>query len=322
MNYLYYSLKHSIMEFLEKIKNYEFDIIELPSRGLFYDLGRSYIYIKFLTAKEENILTSPFLSEYGIALDIALQSVILDDIKVDDLLSVDRKAIIMFLRSKAISDAFNLDIECSNCRTKFEQEFRFSNFEMSDTVEEPEDGFYSMIFRLQDNSDKRYNIKFKPLTYGYEKVIKKNYPDKFSTYEIIYQICSINDFEDREYIQKFVQHMPIKKFQLLKNKIDKIVPKIFEQLETECISCGHKEKSDFKIDDGLLKFDPTHRTNLEKEIFLIQYYGKGGFNKSDICEMSIGQRRTIIESIQEEVEKKNKAEQDAADKAKKSSRTK
>lgn len=303
------------MKLIDKIKNYDFDIIELPSRGMFYNLGRSYIYIKLLTAKEENILSSPFLSEYGEALDLALESVILDDIKVDNLLTVDRKAIIMFLRSKAISDAFELEIDCPDCGTKFTQEFRLSNFEMSDTVEAPgADGLYSVKFKLKE--DKEFVIKLIPLTHGADKAVKKYHQGKTSTYELIYQIHSINDNDDSDYIEKFVNKMPINKFQSLKKKIDSIVPRIFEELTTECSSCGHKEKTSFKIDDGLLKFEPNYRINYEEEIFLIEYYGNGGFQKDELYEMSISQRKATLEKINREVEKKNKAEKDQASRSK------
>ena len=303
------------MKLIDKIKNYDFDIIELPSRGMFYNLGRSYIYIKLLTAKEENILSSPFLSEYGEALDLALESVILDDIKVDNLLTVDRKAIIMFLRSKAISDAFELEIDCPDCGTKFTQEFRLSNFEMSDTVEAPgADGLYSVKFKLKE--DKEFVIKLIPLTHGADKAVKKYHQGKTSTYELIYQIHSINDNDDSDYIEKFVNKMPINKFQSLKKKIDSIVPRIFEELTTECSYCVHKEKTSFKIDDGHLKFEPNYRINYEEEIFLIEYYGNGGFQKDELYEMSISQRKATLEKINREVEKKNKAEKDQASRSK------
>ena len=275
-----------------------------------------------LTGKEENILTSPFLSEYGGAIDLMLESVILDDIKIDNLLSVDRKAIIMFLRSKAISDSFELDIQCNNCDTKFTQEFRFSNFEMSDTVEQPKaDGCYHIKFKLKEDSDKEYIIKIIPLSYGAEKVIKKYHKDKASTYEVIYQIHSINDNDDPDFIETFINKMPINRFHFLKRKIDAVVPRIFEELTTECTSCGASEKTGFKIDDGLLKFDPNYKIGFEEEVFLIEYYGKGGFQRDDIYQMSISQRKATLEKINREVEKRNEAEKKAANKSK-NSRTK
>ena len=199
------------MKITDKIGCSDFDIIELPSRGLFYNFGRSYIYIKLLTAKEENILTSPFLSEYGDAIDLALESVILDDIKVDSLLSVDRKAIIMFLRSKAISDSFDLELVCNKCSETFTQEFRLSNFEMSDTFQKPtEKGIFVLNFKIKESSDEEFVMEFLPLTYGAEKAIKKFHPDKMATFELIYQIHSINDNDDRYFIEKFINKSLIK----------------------------------------------------------------------------------------------------------------
>jgi len=304
------------MDILDKIKNYDFDIIELPSRGLFYNLGRSYVYLKFITAKEENILTTPFLSETDVAIDMVIKSVLLDDISVDELLTVDRKAIIMFLRSKAFFDTFELDLQCSSCFAEFKQEFRFSEFEMSDTVEEPEDGFYEIRFKLKDDSKERYLIKLKPLIHKNDKILKKYYSKKHSTYEIIFQIHSINENEDIDAIRTFVELMPIKKFQALKKMIDSVVPKIHEELTVKCSSCGNSEKRPFKIDDGILKLGAEYRKNYEHEIFLLQYHGQGGFDRDSIFNMSINQRRMLIEKISEEIEKKNKAEQEAVNKAK------
>ena len=304
------------MNILDKIKNYEFDIIELPSRGLFYNIGRSFVFIKFITPKEENILSAPFLSETDLAIDMVIESVLLDDIPVDDLLSVDRKAIIMFLRSKAFQDSFELDVQCSNCSAEFRKEFRFSDFQMSDTVEPPFDGFYELFFRPNDKSDSNFLIKFKPLTHRDDKIIKKYYSDKFATYETIFQIHSIDDNEDKKFIINFVERMPIKKFKSLKKTIDSMIPKIYEELTIECDSCGNVEKSAFKIDDGILKLGAEYRKGYENEMFLLQYYGQGGYNRESIFNMSVNQRRVAIERINEEVEKKNKAEQEAINKSK------
>ena len=51
------------------------------------------------------------------------------------------------------------------------------------------------------------------------------------------------------------------------------------------------------------------------EIFLIGYYGKGGITRADSFSMPVYERRWTMERISEEVEKKNKAEEAAARKA-------
>ena len=73
-----------------------FDLVVFPSMGLFYKNKKQHILVRYLTGIEENILTSPMLDEYGIALDMALKNVVLDqDVNIDDLLVGDKNAILM-----------------------------------------------------------------------------------------------------------------------------------------------------------------------------------------------------------------------------------
>ena len=58
--------------------------VELPSQGNYYPENhplhnRETIEIKFMTAKEEDILTSPSLVKKGLAIDRLLKSVIVDN---------------------------------------------------------------------------------------------------------------------------------------------------------------------------------------------------------------------------------------------------
>lgn len=316
------------MNLIDKFKNFQFDILELPSKGIFYNIGRSFIYVKYLTAKEENILSTPGLSESDKALDIVLESVIFDDIKIENLLSVDRKAIILFLRSTSFGDSFELEVTCSNCNIKFNENFRFSMLEMKD-IEEKND--FSVVFKLKED-ESFYNIKFKPLTYGQEKKIKEKDNKKIITETIINQIIEIeynykdssleeNNFIkkiyiDKESIEKFIKNIPIKKFQELREKINKQLPEIKEELSCSCPNCSHINVFPFTVDDSLLKLEARYRTNFEEEIFLIQYYGKGGFDKESLYNTSILSRRKTLERINNEIEKKNKAEEEAVRKAK------
>ena len=304
-------------KFIDKIKNAQFDILELPSRGVFYNTGRSFFYVKYLTAKEENILTSPGFSETSGALDAVLESVLIEDIAIDDLISVDRKALILFLRSTSFGDSFEMDLECPSCRTKSKETFRFSQIEMSD-IEINKNTKFSIDFKTDNKSENFYKIEYRALTYGEEKEVKAMDSIKIVTNEIIAKIQSINQDKDREYIKKFVKSLSLKKFQELKNEINKSLPSILEELKFECSNCGHVEKFPFLIDDGILKLEPNYRNNFEDEVFLIQYYGKGGFDRDSIYDMSILRRRKTLERINEEIEKKNKAEEAAIQKSKNS----
>tara|TARA_R100000734_G_C3312942_1_gene104131 strand:- start:1138 stop:1875 length:738 start_codon:yes stop_codon:yes gene_type:complete len=79
------------------------ELVDLPSQGHFYaedsPLSRGKIEIKYMTAKEEDILTSQNLIKQGTVIDVLLNSLIVNkDIKVDDLLIGDKNAIMVAAR--------------------------------------------------------------------------------------------------------------------------------------------------------------------------------------------------------------------------------
>ena len=79
------------------------EMVELPSKGWFYDsknpLASGEIELKYMTAKEEDILTSANLIKKGIVFDKLLQALIVDkSIKYDDILIGDKNAILFAAR--------------------------------------------------------------------------------------------------------------------------------------------------------------------------------------------------------------------------------
>ena len=79
------------------------EVLDLPSKGLLYPKGNplssGQIDIKYMTAKEEDILTSTNLLEKGIAIDKLLESIIANPkIKLDDILLGDKNAIMIGAR--------------------------------------------------------------------------------------------------------------------------------------------------------------------------------------------------------------------------------
>ena len=79
------------------------EVLDLPSKGLLYPkdspLSSGKIEIKYMTAKEEDILTSTNLLEKGLAITKLLESIIADPkIKLDDILLGDKNAIMIGAR--------------------------------------------------------------------------------------------------------------------------------------------------------------------------------------------------------------------------------
>ena len=76
--------------------------VTLPSKGLLYSedspLNKGTIEMKYMTAREEDILTNSNYIENGTVIDKLLQSLIITDINYDDLLVGDKNAILIAAR--------------------------------------------------------------------------------------------------------------------------------------------------------------------------------------------------------------------------------
>jgi hypothetical protein len=78
------------------------ETIELPSKGLLYaegsELAKGIIEMKYMTAKEEDILTNASYIKNGTVLDKLMKSLIISKINYDDLLVGDKNAIMVASR--------------------------------------------------------------------------------------------------------------------------------------------------------------------------------------------------------------------------------
>ena len=79
------------------------EIIELPSKGYFYPkenpLSSGKVEMRYMTAREEDILTSPNLLRQGVVIDKLLESLVVDKkINLNDLLIGDKNGLIISSR--------------------------------------------------------------------------------------------------------------------------------------------------------------------------------------------------------------------------------
>ena len=79
------------------------EIIELPSKGYFYPkenpLSSGKVEMRYMTAREEDILTSPNLLRQGVVIDKLLESLVVDKkINLNDLLIGDKNGLIISAR--------------------------------------------------------------------------------------------------------------------------------------------------------------------------------------------------------------------------------
>ena len=92
------------------------EVVDLPSKGLLYPkdspLSSGKVEVKYMTAREEDILTSVNLIKKGLVVDKLLQSLIVDEsVKIDDLLLGDKNAILIAARILAYGKEYGVEVE-------------------------------------------------------------------------------------------------------------------------------------------------------------------------------------------------------------------
>jgi len=91
------------------------EIIDLPSKGYFYPekspLSSGTVELKYMTAKDEDVLTSQNLIAKGTVLDVLLANLMIDKkIKVSDLLIGDKNALLIAARVLAYGKNYEFEL--------------------------------------------------------------------------------------------------------------------------------------------------------------------------------------------------------------------
>jgi len=91
------------------------EVIDLPSEGKLYPEGHPLkegkVEVKYMTAKEEDILTSQNLIKKGVVIDRLLDSLILTDgVKTDDMVLGDKNAIMVAARILAYGPEYPCEV--------------------------------------------------------------------------------------------------------------------------------------------------------------------------------------------------------------------
>ena len=290
----------------KKDKNIErpFEMLFIPSRGLFYESKDNYLLLNQLTFVEESLLTSEFLVDSGKAMEFVLKNILVEqNIEPKDLLTGDVQAIGLFLRSYAYGDKLELELECSHCGFKEDVPLRLSSFQMKDIVVPPENGLIPMYL---DGTELIF--MFKPLTYFEEINIEKAKLSNLN--KLVYMTHSINDCEDKKIISQIYKKLSIKEIRRVKKFISKSTPGVDTVLKNICSSCEKEDSINFGGVHSFLSFPPSFRENVQEECFLVSYYGKGISHES-AKKMPVTERRWLLNRINEELTKKKEAEEKA-----------
>lgn len=101
------------------ISRHKWEPFEFPSKGRFYSNIPSTIHVRAMSGEEEQILATPRLVKKGMAIDMIFERCIQEKITTQDLLSVDRNHLLIYLRGISYTPEYDVEIKCPNCGVKF-----------------------------------------------------------------------------------------------------------------------------------------------------------------------------------------------------------
>ena len=190
-----------------------YDVVELPSKGIFYSNNKKSLRVAYLTASDENILVAPNLLQSDTVIEELLKRKILDkDFNIDELVDEDRQAILIFLRNTAFGSEYEMEMIDTKTNLPFKFTLDLSILKVKDFNLKPdENGEYSYFMK---NSKK--NVTFKYLNNTQEKdliKIRDNSPTSVApvtTKRLEMMIKSVDGMRDQMGIYQFIQNLPIK----------------------------------------------------------------------------------------------------------------
>ena len=247
--------------------NYEFptEIIDLPSKGKVYPQGhplsKGTIEIKYMTAKEEDILASQNLIRKGVVLDKLFESVVVEEgVQTGDILIGDKNAILLATRILGYGPQY--DVEVNDPFTGETQKVAIDLSKIQ--IKEVDDSLL--------NSDNKYEFElpigkkkiiFKLLTHKDEKDIqaeiqamqrlskdKDGASAEVST-RLRYMIQDIDGNTDRGFINNFVKNnLLARDTRALRNYVAKISPDLDLKFNFTSDITGDTEALDIPLGAG------------------------------------------------------------------------
>jgi hypothetical protein len=187
------------------------ETVELPSKGLIYPedhpLANGTVEMKYMTAREEDILTNQNYIKKGTVIDKLLQSLITSDISYDDLLVGDKNAIMIAARilSYGKDYEFNLgnglqSVDLSLFENKPVDESLYTRGQNEFTFQLPSTDNV-VTFKLLTHGDEK---KIEQEVKGLQKINKDNITE--ATTRLKHMITSINGSSEKKDIREFVDY--------------------------------------------------------------------------------------------------------------------
>jgi len=244
-------------------KKFDFptEVITLPSEGKCYPednpLSSGEIEIKYMTAKEEEILASQNLISKGVVLDKLFESIIADkSINVDDIIIGDKNAIVLATRILGYGPEYKIKVPTIDGQSELSIDLAKVQTKEVDLDKLSRNNVYEWVSPFGKNV-----IKFKLLTHGDEKKIdadvravnrlNKDGASAELTTRYRYMIQSVDGKEDTKSIVNFVNNKFLTRdTKAFREHIKVLQPDMKMEFEYDNPNTGEKEMTPIPMGVG------------------------------------------------------------------------
>ncbi len=238
------------------------EVIDLPSKGKYYPQGHplasGQIELKYMTAKEEDILTSQNLIQKGIVLDKLMDSLIVTKgVNQEDLLLGDLNAVMVASRILGYGKDYPVSVTCPSCGIEKEHAIDLSQLETKEFKES------DLTITLPVS---KKTIKVKLLTRKDEKAIQEELTslkkiglqvEPEATTRLRSIITEVDGVKDVKTIRETAENMLVADARALREFHSSVAPDIKFEASYTCESCDRTSKLPVSI--GLNFFWPDAR---------------------------------------------------------------
>lgn len=208
--------------------NIAYDVIELPSKGIYYPNRKKSVKVAYLTAADENVLSSPSLIATNKVVEEILKRKVLDrDIQTEDLVEEDRQAILIFLRNTAFGSEYTINTIDPKTNTYFEFKTDLSSLKMKDfNLVEDSNGEYSYFMERSQVAvtftflTKKQLDELETITETWNGIGSA----PIITRRLEMMIKSVQGNRDPMNTRNFIQNLPIKDSQDFRKYVNKNKP--------------------------------------------------------------------------------------------------
>lgn len=249
-------------EFVKKELGFELptETVPLPSAGLVYPKNHplhlaTTVDFRSMTAKEEDILMNRALMKKGTIVTELIRSCLTNkNIDVNSLISGDRNALMIGIRSSGYGSEYSPTFQCPKCETTNNLNVDLSELEIKPLSVDPVSiGENRFKFKLPVS---KMEVDFKFLTGEQEEKMvkelemKKNrgLPENTITTRFLNQIVAVNGDSNQNIISKLINNMPARDSLELRRFMDKHEPGVKMEVDFQCRNCSYSDTIALPVD--------------------------------------------------------------------------